>query len=224
VKWPEQPGHDVLAVSSAHLLDEGRAVFVEIPDITPCQQLHLFANFDGLVSHNFYFTLHHLGGDFTNFAGYCPHMHHATAAAQPFVIPEEKLPPVPWEKGEPGRAIKIQSAPGLQYAQKEFRVKAGERISLTFENPDLMPHNFVLLKPGAENRVGEMANMLVTKPEAISMHYVPESPDIICHTRLVNPSSSCTIHFNAPATRGDYPYMCTFPGHWMIMRGVMHVE
>ena len=34
---------------------------------------------------------------------------------------------------------------------------------------------------------------------------------------------SFTISFMLPKQPGDYPYICTFPGHWMVMNGVMHV-
>ena len=27
------------------------------------------------------------------------------------------------------------------------------------------------------------------------------------------------LHFRAPSVPGRYPYLCTFPGHWMIMNG-----
>ena len=43
-------------------------------------------------------------------------------------------------------------------------------------------------------------------------------------TDVVPPRSSFTIHFRAPAERGRYPYLCTFPGHWMVMNGQMIVE
>ena len=29
---------------------------------------------------------------------------------------------------------------------------------------------------------------------------------------------------DAPSAPGRYPYLCTFPGHWVIMNGVMIVE
>jgi azurin len=41
---------------------------------------------------------------------------------------------------------------------------------------------------------------------------------------MVNPKADFTIHFDAPKEKGDYPYLCTFPGHWMVMNGVMKVE
>jgi len=31
------------------------------------------------------------------------------------------------------------------------------------------------------------------------------------------------LRFTAPDKPGEYPYICTFPGHWRIMQGVMKV-
>jgi azurin len=225
VRSPNVPGHDVLAIASAHLLDGGRTLFLELPDLMPSQQLHLHGAVDGLLSRDFYLTLHNLAAPFEQFPGYRakdPHAGHVMPAV--VAVAEERLMPVPWEQGTPGRAITLHSAPGLQFAEKELRARAGERISLTFENPDVMAHNWVLVKIGAVDRVGDLANRLVTSPDALAHHYVPESPDILCHTRLVNPSTRATVHFTAPAERGAYPYLCTFPGHWQVMRGVLIVE
>ncbi len=227
VRWPEVTGHDVLRVAGAHRLDDGRALFLELPDLVLSQQVHLHGAVDGLVSRDFYLTVHALAEDFTGFPGYRPrdphagHQHHAAAPAAAVPV---ALRPVAWEQGAPGRAITLHAAPGLQYAEKELRVRAGERISLTFDNPDVMPHNWVLLQIGAVERVGDLANRLVTQPDAVARHYVPESPDILCHTPLVNPATRVTVHFTAPAAPGRYPYFCTFPGHWQIMRGELVVE
>jgi azurin len=61
-------------------------------------------------------------------------------------------------------------------------------------------------------------------PDALPRNYVPNSQDVIVHTRVVDPQKTTTIHFNAPAQAGRYPYICTFPGHWAVMRGVLIVE
>jgi azurin len=53
---------------------------------------------------------------------------------------------------------------------------------------------------------------------------VPESSDILCHTRLLDAGQRTTVYFNAPKTPGRYPYLCTFPGHAQIMRGLLIVE
>ena len=54
-------------------------------------------------------------------------------------------------------------------------------------------------------------------------HYVPDTDDIIASSKLVNPGLNEKIEFMAPAEAGDYPYICTFPGHWRLMQGVMKV-
>ena len=61
-------------------------------------------------------------------------------------------------------------------------------------------------------------------PDALARHYVPDSADILCHTRVLDPQKKTAIHFTAPAKAGRYPYVCSFPGHWAVMRGVLIVE
>ena len=132
--------------------------------------------------------------------------------------------PNPWAKGETGHAIKLEAALGLQFLQRQLIVKAGERVSLTLKNPDVVPHNFVLIKPGQLQAIGDQANRLITDPQGLARHYVPDSPDVIAYTDMTNPGETSTIYFEAPKDKGDYPYLCTFPGHWMVMNGVMKVE
>ena len=42
------------------------------------------------------------------------------------------------------------------------------------------------------------------------------------HTRLILPGETERLTFEAPAA-GSYPFVCTYPGHWRVMNGVMHV-
>lgn len=112
----------------------------------------------------------------------------------------------------------------MKFSTTELRAKAGERISLTFANPDVMPHNWSLLASGSLERVGDLVNKFVADPRAVGRQYVPETPEVLAYTDIVMPGASFTIHFNAPSKPGDYPYICTFPGHWQVMNGVLHVE
>ncbi|MFP6677234.1 MAG: plastocyanin/azurin family copper-binding protein, partial [Pirellulaceae bacterium] len=91
-------------------------------------------------------------------------------------------------------------------------------------NPDVVPHNWVLLKPGTLRRVGEQANRLISDPEAAIRQYVPQTSDVLAFTDIVMPKDQFTIYFNAPTEPGRYPYLCTFPGHWLVMNGEMIVE
>jgi azurin len=116
----------------------------------------------------------------------------------------------------------------LSYDKTELSVKAGQKVKLTLNNAGGIlpqPHNFLLLKPGKLDAVGALANAMLADPQGMAKSYIPEAakPDILANTKLVQPNASETIEFTAPADAGDYPYICTFPGHWMLMRGVMHV-
>ena len=85
-----------------------------------------------------------------------------------------------------------------------------------------MMHNFILVQPGMADKAGEAAMALGLQGEAKS--YVPDMEEVIYHTGLLEPGKTETIYFEAPSEPGEYPYVCTFPGHYLIMRGVMKVE
>lgn len=116
----------------------------------------------------------------------------------------------------------------LGYDKTDLTVKAGQKVKLTLNNNGSVapqPHNFILVKPGKDNAVGMQANAMMTDPKAMEKSYIPDASkeDIIAHTKLVMPTTSETIEFTAPAEAGDYPYLCTFPGHWLLMKGTLHV-
>ncbi len=218
-RWPGTPGHDPLEIASAHVLADGHTLFLEIPQLQPCGQLHLHLRI-GAQPVDIYATPHRLGTAFTDFPGYKAIAKIAPAAAPVFV----PLAPNPWAKGDAGRAIRMETASGLTFATKRFAVKAGERLSLTLANPDTMPHNLAIAKPGSLARVGDGANRMAALPDGGAKRYIPEGGDVLFFTDIIEPGKSFTIHFSAPAEPGEYPYLCTFPGHWQIMNGIMVVE
>ncbi len=112
----------------------------------------------------------------------------------------------------------------MKYDTQLLRVKAGLPVVLTLENPDIMQHNIVICKPGTAEKVGKAADAMAQDPKSVEKHYVPQLPDVLASSILVNPGESYTLEFMAPDKPGDYPFVCTFPGHWRIMRGVMRVE
>jgi azurin len=112
----------------------------------------------------------------------------------------------------------------MQYDQKMITVKAGQQVNLLFENPDFMQHNVLIIKPGTLDKVGAAADALARDPKGAEKHYVPKMPEVLYASTLVDPEGRVTLNFTAPSTPGDYPYVCTFPGHWRIMNGIMRVE
>jgi len=144
----------------------------------------------------------------------------AAQRAQP-PLPGKRINERPrgWDKVDV--SITLGTEPGLKYDRTDMLVKAGSRIKWTFVNRDDMLHNVVIVKPGTATEVGNAALELGLKGER--MAYIPESDQVLYHTGLVQPGTSETIYLYAPEAPGTYQYVCTFPGHHLVMRGVLRV-
>lgn len=122
------------------------------------------------------------------------------------------------------KIIKIKAVrEAMKYDLKEFTVKAGEEVEIIFENPDAMQHNLVIVKPKSMEKVGLASDKMMMDEKAVEKNYVPALPEVLFWTPLVNPDNSYSLRFKAPNVVGNYPYVCTFPGHWRLMNGVMKV-
>ena len=118
--------------------------------------------------------------------------------------------------------IRIATVPErMLYDVKELTVKPGKKVKLTFANQDFMPHNILLVKPGTADAVGLKA--IALGAGGFSVSYVPESPDILWASKLVEHRQEQVIEFVAPIVEGAYPYICSFPGHHLLMRGMLYV-
>lgn len=112
----------------------------------------------------------------------------------------------------------------MKFDKESFIVGAGQEVTLHFANPDFMQHNFLLLEQGSLEKVGAAADALARDPKGAEQNYVPKMKEVIVATRLVNPEGKETLVFTAPKEPGEYPFVCTVPGHWRMMNGIMIVE
>ncbi len=123
------------------------------------------------------------------------------------------------------KTILIKGSDAMQFDVKEIKVKAGQKIKLTLTHSGKLPkaamgHNFVLLKAGVD-----IAAFAGKAGAARETEYIPQSEaaSIIAHTKLVGGGESDTIEFTAPK-KGTYNYICSFPGHYALMKGSFIVE
>jgi len=86
-----------------------------------------------------------------------------------------------------------------------------------------MPHNLVLTTPERLDPIGEAAMILAADPRAIAKHYVPNDPGVLGFSPILWPGEQYTIYFDSPTEKGAYPFACSFPGHWRVMRGTLYV-
>ncbi len=127
--------------------------------------------------------------------------------------------------GELGvNVILIRTVPHkMVYDRSKIYVEAGKPAVIVLENGDIMPHNLLIGAPGSLVEIGLAAEKMASEPDAVAKNFIPNSPKVLHAMRMVLPRESVRLMFNAPATVGEYPYVCTFPGHWRLMYGTMHV-
>jgi azurin len=128
--------------------------------------------------------------------------------------------PSSWTSG-PDQEITVKTLPGLKYDTEVITVKPGQKVKLTLENDDDMLHNLVITEPEQADAVGETALKLGLDGEALQ--YVPDMDQVLFFVKVLQPESAESIYFEVPEAPGDYQFVCTFPGHYMTMRGIIRV-
>ena len=111
----------------------------------------------------------------------------------------------------------------MRYDQARLVVEAGKPFEIIFKNLDAMPHNLVIVTPGSREKIGQAALVMPPKPDAEGKIFVPKDKAVLASTKLIEPGQQTTLLMTAPADPGDYEYVCTFPGHYVIMWGKLVV-
>ncbi|HIG29462.1 MAG TPA: hypothetical protein EYQ50_17370 [Verrucomicrobiales bacterium] len=238
VKYPGQQGHDPVEIQSLQLLENGRTVFVEISQLHPVMQLHLYLELETRSGQPFrpdlYYSIFRLGQPFTDIAYYRPV---PKTAWNDFPVPgenpvdsrltaQEALGKIVGDEETLAAIAKLQvnAVAGLQFEPKYLEVKAGARVALTVVNKDMsLQHNFVLVRPESLQVVGEGSMKLASSPRGLAQHYVIKDEGVLAMSPILEGGASYIVYFNAPSKPGEYPYLCTFPGHWQVTRGVLKV-
>ncbi len=119
--------------------------------------------------------------------------------------------------------IVLNSDDLMRFDKNMLLVQSGQKITLTLNHTgkmdkSIMGHNFVLLKKDVD--VTSFAEKAVL---AKNNEYIPEGDEVIVYTKLLGGGESDTITFDAPE-KGYYTFLCTFPGHWGLMKGKLVVK
>lgn len=208
-------------VSAAELLTDGRTVRLKVEGLRPgyiyeIKVAGIRGNEGEGLLHDFgYYTLNAIpgGGDQPEAGGDIAVAEQS--GKRPVTMPAD------WN-GEFDQEILLESALGMKYKQQVLNTTAGAKVKFTFRNPDDMEHNFVLTSGKYGDRVGEAALELGLSGAA--KDYIPAIDEVLVHTELVAPETEDTIYFTAPTKPGSYEFVCTVPGHYKVMRGVLIVK
>lgn len=111
----------------------------------------------------------------------------------------------------------------MLYDKTLIVVEPGKPVEIILKNDDAMQHNLVVVAPGALEEIGQAAEKLPPQPDALLRLYVPDSAKVLFATKLLDPGQQAKLAFTAPSQPGEYPYLCTYPGHWRRMVGTLAV-
>ena len=119
--------------------------------------------------------------------------------------------------------IIIEGNDQMKFNLSEINAKAGDTVVLTLKHVGKLPkaamgHNWVLLAKGTD--VGTFAGKAMRARET---EYIPEGDEIIVHTALIGGGEETTIEFVVPEA-GEYDFICSFPGHFSLMKGKFIVK
>ena len=124
-----------------------------------------------------------------------------------------------WEEFTVGAVGNTMSE--MKFDKKNITVQAGSwvRINLVNEGVDpAMLHNIVFVKYGTRKEVAKQS--IEAGPD---LQFVPKSSDVIAYSDLADPGETVVLEFEAPE-KGNYEFICTYPGHSEIMRGYFFVK
>lgn len=120
--------------------------------------------------------------------------------------------------------VVITSNDLMKYNKSEIKVKAGGKVKITLKHvgkldKKVMGHNFVLLKKGVD--LATFGNKAVSFADS---EYIPDGgKDVIAHTKIIGAGETAVVEFDTPEP-GEYDFLCSFPGHYSMMKGKFIVE
>lgn len=121
-------------------------------------------------------------------------------------------------------SIVIESNDQMQFDKQEIKVKAGEQVTITLKHvgkmaKEVMGHNIVILKPGTD-----IATFGMEANKAKETNYIPAAlaDAVIAHSDVIGGGEETS--FDVTLEAGKYDFICSFPGHLAVMKGVIIAE
>ncbi len=123
--------------------------------------------------------------------------------------------------------FEIRADDRMRYDVNRFSIPAGSRLRLVLINTgrmsrEQMGHNWILLRPGTR------VDAFILEASGAEVNgYIPDGWDdaMLAHTPMTGGGETVEITIDLPDKPGEYPYVCSFPGHYFAgMKGVLVLE
>ena len=129
--------------------------------------------------------------------------------------------------GGAARTIEIKGTDNMKFSVTEIAAKPGEKIRIVLTVAGTMPkmvmaHNWILLKKAADAQAFANASALARDTGFIAP---AQKANVLANTTLIGAGEKAEVTFTAPKVPGQYPYLCSFPGHFAAgMKGTLTVK
>jgi azurin len=125
------------------------------------------------------------------------------------------------------RTVEIVGTDQMKYDVATIPAKRGEQLRVRLTAKGTMPkiamsHNFVLLKLAANP-----VKFVTAGAQSRETDFIPNEmkDQVIAKTALAGAGETVDVTFKVPNAAGEYPFVCTFPGHFQAgMRGNLVVK
>ena len=150
------------------------------------------------------------------------------SAPAPAGPPGRRRTAKPADKAAAGaRTVEIIGTDDMKFNTTTIAAKRGEQLRIKLTSKGVMPkiamaHNVVILK-----KTADPAAFATAAASARATDFIPAAnkADVIANTPLAGNGETVEVVFKVPAEAGSYPFLCTFPGHFVVgMKGNLVVK
>ena len=125
--------------------------------------------------------------------------------------------------------IVIKSDDLMKYDKSSISAEKGKLYEITLKNVGKLPkaamgHDLIILKPGIDALT--FGQELITKHGATLQNEwkpVKGAKYVLAQTKMLGPNEQDTLKIKFEMS-GAYHYLCSFPGHFGLMRGIISVK
>jgi azurin len=140
--------------------------------------------------------------------------HAAPAQTPPASTAKPK--PAPAAKAGAARTVEITGGDDMKFSVTTINAKPGETLRIVLKSVGTLPkvamaHNVVVLKANADQIKFAQAGMTARDTDFIAPDLKGQ---VVAATKMAGPGETVEVTFKVPAAAGNYPYICTFPGHF----------
>ncbi|MDZ7683506.1 MAG: plastocyanin/azurin family copper-binding protein [Fodinibius sp.] len=125
------------------------------------------------------------------------------------------------------RTIEMVGTDNMKFSVTSIEAEAGEQITIKLTTKSEIPkmamaHNVVVIDKDTDVEAVAQASMRARDNDYIAPEYKDQ---IIAATGLAGGGETVEVTFTVPEEPGEYPYICSFPGHFQAgMKGVLTVK